>query len=139
MNTSFFDAVIEIVLPKKAHVHDVTFVLKKEKVPGSFSFYETEIPDLKKLFIAVSLSKPMTVKWGHSFDVLSPGSEKVLGSGKILYPADQKPIGKEAKKRTALLPQLPGKGNYGIEGKRGIEVCSYHKENTASSLPEAGS
>ncbi len=108
MKTYIFDAVVDIVLPKKAQTHDATFVLKKEKVPGSFSFYETVIPDLKEAFVAVSLSKPKTVKWSHSFDVLSPGSEKVLGSGKVLYPADQKPIGKEVKKRANLLPQLRG-------------------------------
>ncbi len=108
MKTSIFDAVVDIVLPKKAHAYDATFVLKKEKVPGSFSFYETVIPDLKDPFISVSLSKPVTVKWSYSFDVLSPGSEKVLGSGKVLYPADQKPIGKDAKKRANLLPQLRG-------------------------------
>ena len=108
MKTSFFDAVIDVVLPKKAHALDATFVLKKEKVPGSFSFYETVIPDLKEPFVAVSLSKPVSVKWGQNFDVLSPGSEKVLGSGKVLYPADKKPIGKEAKKREHLLPQLRG-------------------------------
>jgi len=106
MKTSFFDAVIDIVLPKKAHAQEATFVLKKEKVPGSFSFYETVIPDLKEPFVAVSLSKPVPVKWGQNFDVLSPGSGKMLGSGKVLYPDAQKPTGKEAKKRTKLLPQL---------------------------------
>jgi len=144
MKTSFFDAVVDIVLPKKAHVHDVTFVLKKEKVPGSFSFYENEILDLKKPFIAVSLSKPMTVKWGHSFDVLSPGLEKVLGSGKILYPADQKPVGKEAKKRTKLLPQLMGDKlemlavlarEKGIMGLREKEVLEFAPITRKTLLP----
>ncbi len=108
MKTYIFDAVVDFVLPKKAQTYDATFVIKKEKVPGSFSFYETETSDVKESLIAVSLSQPKTVKWGYSFDVLSPKSEKALGSGKILYPADQKPTGKEAKKRASLFPQLRG-------------------------------
>ncbi len=140
MKTSIFDAVVDIVLPKKVHAHDATFVLKKEKVPGSFSFYENEIPDLKDPFISVSLSKPVTVKWSYSFDVLSPGSEKVLGSGIVLYPADQKPIGKEAKKRADLLPQLRGdkiemlailardKGIMGLREKEILEFAPFTRK-----------
>ena len=144
MKTSFFEAVIDIVIPKKTQTHDVTFVLKKEKVPGSFSFYETGSPDLKKPFIAVSLSTPKTVKWGYSFDVLSPGSEKVLGSGKILYPAGQKPAGKEAKKRTTLLPLLMGDKlemlaalarEKGIMGLREKEVLEFAPITRKTLLP----
>ena len=144
MKTSIFDAVVDVVLPKKTHAHDAIFVLKKEKVPGSFSIYETELPDLKESFIAVSLSNPKTVKWGHSFDVLSPRSEKVLGSGKILYPAGQKPIGKEAKKRANLLPQLRGKKiemlavltrEKGIMGLREKEVLEFAPITRKTLLP----
>ncbi len=108
MKTPFFDAVVDIVLPGKAQTHDAAFVLKKEKVPGSFSFYKTSSPDSEKSFIAVSLSYPKTVKWGQTFDIQSPDSGKVLCSGKVLYPAAQKPLGKEAKKRTKLLIRLTG-------------------------------
>jgi selenocysteine-specific elongation factor len=144
MKTSFFDAVIDIVLPKKARTHDVTFVLKNEKVPGSFSFYEAGIPDLKEPFAAVSLSKPVTVKWSLSFDVLSPGSEKVLGSGKVLFPSDQKPIGKETKKRSTLLPQLlQGKSEMlavlvrekGIMGLREKEILEFAPITRKTLLP----
>jgi len=140
MKTSIFDAVIDIVLPDKSHAIDATFVIKKEKVPGSFSFYETVNPDLKEDFIAVSLSQPITVKWGYSFDVLSPGSEKVLGSGKVLYPADQKTTGKEAKKRANLLPHLKGnkiemlavlardKGIIGLREKDALEFAPLTKK-----------
>ena len=140
MKTSVFDAVVDIVLPKKARAHDVTFVLKKEKVPGSFFFYETVIPGLKDPFISVSLSKPVTVKWSYSFDVLSPGSEKVLGSGKVLYPADQKPMGKDAKKRVNLFPQLRGdkiemlavlardKGIMGLREKEILEFAPFTRK-----------
>jgi len=144
MKTSIFDAVVDIVLPKEAQAHDATFVLKKEKVPGSFSFYETEISDLKESFIAVSLSQQMTVKWGYSFEVLSPKSEKVLGKGKILYPADQKPIGKEAKKRATLLPQLRGEKiemlsvltrEKGIMGLREKEILEFAPITRKTLLP----
>lgn len=144
MKTSIFDAVVDIVLPKKAHAHDATFVLKKEKVPGSFSFYETGIHDLKDSFISVSLSKPVTVKWSYSFDVLSPGSEKVLGSGKVLYPADQKLIGKDAKKRANLLPQLRGDKigmlavlarDKGIMGLREKEILEFAPITRKTLLP----
>ncbi|MFC2167136.1 SelB C-terminal domain-containing protein [Acidobacteriota bacterium] len=144
MKTPIFDAVVDIALPKKAPAQDATFVLKKEKVPGSFSFYEMEIPDLKESFIAVSLSKPMAVKWGHSFDILSPRSEKVLGSGKILYPADQKSLGKEAKKRAILLPQFRGSKiemlavltrEKGIMGLREKEILEFAPITRKTLLP----
>ncbi|MFC2161107.1 SelB C-terminal domain-containing protein [Acidobacteriota bacterium] len=140
MKTSIFDAVVEIILPKKVQTHDATFVVKKEKVPGSFSFYETKIANSKESFIAVSLSKPKTLKWGYSFDVLSPGSEKVLGKGKILYPADHKPIGRESKKRANLLPQLRGekiemlailareKGLMGLREKEILEFAPFTRK-----------
>ena len=144
MKTSFFDAVIDIVLPKKAQVYEATFVLKKEKVPGSFSFYEPLTPDLKEPFIAASLSKPAPVKWGQSFDVLCPGSEKVFGSGKILYPAGQKPAGKEAKKRITLLPGFTGDKiemiaalarEKGITGLREKEVLEFAPFTRKTLLP----
>jgi selenocysteine-specific elongation factor len=144
MKTSIFDAVISVDLPNKTQAYDAAFVLKKEKVPGSFSFYEPENPDLNESFISVSLSKPKTLKWGNSFDVLSPKSERLLGSGKILYPTDQKPIGKEAKKRANLLPQLRGKKiemlavlirEKGIMGLREKEVLEFAPITRKTLLP----
>lgn len=107
MRTSFFDAALlsDRGLQKKRRAFDVVFALKKDKVPGSFVFYE-ELPDKKRPFLSASLSLPVPIKWGQSFDVLSPGSEKTLASGKVLYPSAQKPTGKEAKKRIKILPQL---------------------------------
>jgi len=144
MKTSLFDAVVDIVLPKKTPANDATFVLKKEKVPGSFSFYVMENPDLAESFIAVSLSQPMTVKWGYPFDILNPKSEKVVGSGKILYPSNQKPIGKDAKKRALLLPQLRGEKiemlavlarDKGIMGLREKEILEFAPITRKTLLP----
>ncbi len=144
MKTSFFDAVVDIILPKSSQTHDVTFVLKKEKVPGSLSFYETSFSDFEKPFIAVSLSNPRIVKWGLSFDVQSPGSKKVLGSGKVLYPGAQKPIGKESKKRIRLLLQLTGNKldmldvltrEKGIMGLREKEILEFAPVTRKTLLP----
>lgn len=144
MKTAFFDAVVDLDVPQQAQSLDVTFVLKKDTVPGSFCFYETDNSEDNEFFIAASLSQPITVKWGYPFDILSPGSDRVMGSGKVLYPSDHKLAGKEAKKRATLLPQLRGDKvemmaalarEKGIMGLREKEVLEFAPLTRKTLLP----
>ena len=141
MNTSFFDAVLELPSPLGEKSLEVMVHSKGQKIRATMYSYEAASDrDDKQLYVRVHLSQPFLLKWGDRFDARGWRAPEFRAEGRVLNPFTEKVKPSELKKRPELLGRLSGSekemilaktqegGIHGLGEEEMTSFCSLSRE-----------
>jgi hypothetical protein len=109
VNTSFFDAVLELPSPLGEKALEVIVHIKGQKIQGTIYPYDTAPdPDDKQLYVCVHLFQPILVNWRDRFDARGWKGVDFRAEGRVLNPFLKKDRPGDLKRKLEFLESLLG-------------------------------
>ncbi len=141
MNTSFFDAALELSSTLGEKSLEVMVHIKDQKIRATMYLHDaaSDRGD-KQLFVCVHLSQQLLLKWGDRFAVRGWKAAEFHAEGRVLNPFMKKAKPGELKKKPEFLDRLSGSekdmllaktqdgGIHGLGEEEMTSFCSLSKE-----------
>jgi selenocysteine-specific elongation factor len=135
VNTSFFDAVLDSLLPLDDKSFEVMLHLKGDKIRATvFPYQKAKDQSDSNPYVRLYLSRPLHLHWGDRFTLRGWNAPGYQAGGKVLNPFKKKVKPSELKKRPELLERLSGSEKEmllakiqegGIHGLREEDIASF--------------
>lgn len=109
VNTSFFDAVLELPSALDEKSVEVMLHIKDQKIRATLYPYETAPePNDKKVYVCVHLFQPLLLQWGDRFEVRGWKASEFHAEGRVLNSFMKKDKSSDVKKKLEFLESLSG-------------------------------